>query len=68
MNDNNDIWAHAPNWANYLAMDGKGEWYYFEHKPEKVLCGDIWLPKTGRYGAVIEYIDWETSLQERPKT
>jgi len=26
-------WKDAPEWANYLAMDDDGSWYWFEHMP-----------------------------------
>jgi len=26
-------WVHAPAWAQYLAQDEGGEWYWYEHKP-----------------------------------
>lgn len=26
-------WECAPEWANYLAMDDDGRWYWYEHMP-----------------------------------
>lgn len=26
-------WDDAPAWANYLAMDKSGRWYWYEYKP-----------------------------------
>lgn len=26
-------WKDAPEWANFLAMDDDGEWYWFEKRP-----------------------------------
>lgn len=26
-------WSKAPDWANYLAQDGCGLWYWFEVEP-----------------------------------
>lgn len=27
---NKPSWDTAPEWANYLAMDGNGEWFWYE--------------------------------------
>ncbi len=27
-------WKDAPEWANWLTMDGDGWWFWFEHEPE----------------------------------
>lgn len=27
-------WKDAPEWANWLAMDDSGAWYWHEEKPE----------------------------------
>lgn len=35
-------WSDAPEWANYLAMDNNGDWYWYEEKPE--ICCMSWLP------------------------
>ena len=32
-------WSDAPEWANYLAMDKNGEWWWHEDKPTKTKCG-----------------------------
>jgi hypothetical protein len=39
-------WKDAPEWANYLAMDEDGEWYWHEYEP--LLVGSIWSALTGR--------------------
>jgi len=32
-NNNKPKWEDAPEWANYLAMDSDGAWFWFEKKP-----------------------------------
>lgn len=27
------LWSDAPSWANYLAMDEDGTWFWYENKP-----------------------------------
>ncbi|XQA74642.1 hypothetical protein ACM9XA_03635 [Xanthomonas sacchari] len=27
-------WDDAPDWAQWLAMDADGQWYWYESKPE----------------------------------
>lgn len=27
-------WDDAPEWAQFLAQDEGGEWYWYEHKPQ----------------------------------
>lgn len=56
-------WKDSPEWAQYLAMDSSGAWFWYENKP---MCGcDSWVSK-GR----LEYhgysVDWEDSLEQRP--
>lgn len=58
-------WSQAPEWAEYVAMDEDGEWYWFEKKP--VLGSSIWRNTLGR-SSFYEVIDasWRDSLQQRP--
>ena len=37
---NKPDWSSAPEWAEYLAMDGDGEWWWYEVEP--TLIGRIW--------------------------
>jgi len=70
-------WDDAPDWANWLAQDEDGEWYWFEHRP--VLDDGTWVKNTGT-SSDLEYtmadfaglgdkpMDcWET-LQRRPSS
>jgi hypothetical protein len=36
MEDN--IWIKAPDWANFLAKDYDGTWYWYSEKPEYIRC------------------------------
>jgi len=41
-------WRHAPSWANYMAMDRNGEWFWFENEPKLDEAENIWRPNQGR--------------------
>jgi len=56
-------WDNAPEWANWVAMDASGDWYWYEEKPIPSTHG--YWDTTGRYEMV--YGDsWIKSLQPRP--
>ena len=38
-------WKDAPEWADWLAMDDDGAWFWFEYEPDKI--GEVWM-KGGR--------------------
>jgi hypothetical protein len=41
-------WKKAPKWAQWLAMDLDGEWWWFEEKPDYDRdC--VWRSKGGRH-------------------
>lgn len=58
-------WANAPKWAQWFAIDGDGEGYWYKEKPIKNKFQ--WC-----HGGNAEFIDnfntsnWEESLQQRP--
>jgi hypothetical protein len=57
-------WKDAPEWANWLAMDRDGTWYWYQNRPNKVIDG-FW-PSEGRW----EFCDTETLeliLEKRPE-
>lgn len=37
---NKPNWDNAPAWANWLAMDSDGEWYWYEKQP--IQNGNNW--------------------------
>jgi len=41
-------WDDAPEWANYLAMDYDGEWFWFEFEPKLNSSGKVWARMSGR--------------------
>ena len=60
-------WEDAPSWANYLAMDANGYWWWYEEKPQ--LSRGIWAFGGERSRKTLHKQDvaWNESLQERPK-
>lgn len=64
-------WKDAPAWANWMAMDEDGEWYWHEFVPE--IASTFWkLPEAeggavmGRWELAAEGNDWRGSLEARP--
>lgn len=59
-------WKDAPEWANWLAMDTSGKWFWHENKPD--LCGDaVWWIGAGRISlAGPPAFDFRLSLEPRP--
>ena len=39
-------WVDAPDWAQWLAQDEDGEWYWFQDEPE-AMGGKEWITLTG---------------------
>ena len=57
-------WNSAPEWANYLAQDENGDWYWYEDQPEAGY--NQWYTRSGRSREAA--VDWKTSLETRPKS
>jgi len=63
-------WKDAPEWANWLAQDKSGEWYWYEHPVE--IEGDWWVERKGFDGYVDlakcsgKLSNWEGTLKSRP--
>ena len=60
-------WNDAPEWANWLAMDADGEWYWFEREPE--IEGDGWDQDKGmseNRHELASVDSWTRSLERRP--
>lgn len=58
-------WENAPEWANWLAMDYDGTWWWYSNLPK--FDNGEWLPGSGTKCeiAVLE-TDPETTLEPRP--
>ena len=58
-------WSKAPEWANFVAMDYDGCWWFFEGKPR--LYGGTWYSEEGKHQKLILHVlNHEESLQQRP--
>lgn len=57
-------WKDAPEWANYLAMDEDGKWYWYEHEP--VLMGGYWTVKRGSFSSAETEQHWTETKEARP--
>ncbi len=59
-------WEDAPSWAQYLAMDADGGWYWYSTRPEKK--NDCWwlFAEQGRQAFAEATAQWWESLEERP--
>lgn len=60
-------WKESPEWANWLAQDACGEWFWFESKPELQSEGwdDDKTYKENRH-EIAGVNGWKCSLQKRP--
>lgn len=63
-------WENAPEWAEYLAMDSDGSWWWHIEKPKKE--SGYWVSDSAHELAALlieftECFDWEKTLKKRPK-
>lgn len=56
-------WKDAPEWAQWLAMDSDGSWWWFADKPEKYNDFD-WRSDARFQKASV--LGWDYSLESRP--
>jgi hypothetical protein len=63
-------WENAPRWANYLAQDSDGSWWWHENKPEISGVDDHhgeWESSGGQIDIAEPCGEnWHDSLEERP--
>jgi hypothetical protein len=59
-------WKDAPDWANWLAMDDDGEWYWYSIEPH--LADDCWVSDASKLSYAGRQVRWDLSLSERPQT
>jgi hypothetical protein len=65
-------WDEAPEWANYLAQDYNGEWYWYNAKPTYNPYLTHWF-LTYPYGGTKRQLyvpdpnpNWKDTLEEKP--
>lgn len=58
-------WDDAPEWAQYLAQDVSGTWYWFERKPGYDPDG-TWICRTGDCVEASSNESWADTLEHRP--
>jgi hypothetical protein len=56
-------WKDAPPWANYLAMDNDGGWFWYQNKPKYGQFG--WMLNGGYY-LRYRHTDCSDTLEKRP--
>lgn len=57
-------WKDAPEWANYLAMDSNGEWFWYECPPES--GSKTWIVSGGDYTYAEQDYSWTETKEARP--
>jgi len=63
-------WGSAPKWAQWLAQDENGEWWWHELRPALVVGSGEWASDDQEgiaFAGVTEVVgDWRDSLEGRP--
>lgn len=59
-------WKDAPEWAQWLAMDSDGYWYWYSHEPYVITEG--WVNDISNIAYAGCSKPWHLSLTGRPKT
>lgn len=63
-------WSEAPRWANWLAQDGDGSWFWYENRPMDRSGDSIgsswWWDNSGR-DEVYPAPGWRETLEARPQ-
>lgn len=63
---NKPSWESAPDWANWLAMDGDGTWFWYENKPHVMEESNSFSAEGKSLGVIETHSGWEDSLEEKP--
>lgn len=58
-------WKDAPEWAQWLAMDSDGEWYWYEHAPKFKVRRGRWIVVRGNAQLAV-LADCENTCEARP--
>lgn len=64
------LWKDAPEWANWLAQDRDGSWFWYTTKPRQILQHGIWINSTGtKHGKQDATViaTWTSTLEKRPR-
>ncbi len=61
---NTPDWKDAPEWANWLAMDADGRWFWYKDKPEA--GHSTFITQTQVWEATPIKPDWKETRQQRP--
>lgn len=59
-------WEDAPEWAEYLAMDGDGAWCWYENEPEPYFYAEGGWNPNGKYQTALVNKNWQNTLEKRP--
>jgi hypothetical protein len=64
--DGKPDWKDAPNWANYLAQDEDGSWWFFLNEPKQLQTS--WN-NDGLYSLMsnVKNHNWRKTLESRPQ-
>lgn len=57
-------WKDAPEWANFMAMDEDGSWYWYEDEPYMSSFNREWRGDDMFEHAFLN--DWQLSKERRP--
>lgn len=63
-------WKDAPEWAQWMAMDCNGDWYFYEEKPYIKAGQKIFSRKNGSRTekAYLYFNKWRGTIEKRPTT
>lgn len=63
-------WDDAPGWAEWLAMDVYGNWFWYSAEPQKSFSRqEWWVPATNpkkRFAGHCTWNDWTGTKEHRP--
>jgi hypothetical protein len=63
---NKPDWKDAPDWANFLARDADGSWWWYRDIPH-ISFGNPWHETGGKMLRATDGDDsWRSSKEERP--
>jgi hypothetical protein len=63
-------WRDAPSWAQWLAQDSDGEWFWYSEKPSLIPFKAGWVPVIGSFcqwaRKTPNYQPFTDTLEHRP--